>query len=555
MNAKRHAASLLLWVLLAACASTPASPTAAGSLSPAPSFGSRSGPSLQTYVIASGDTFSHIAEKFGVTVEELLAANPSIDHPDRIAIGDVINIPVSSHGTVIRIEGPDYLHPRLNGMPELVLIGDPSLAGEAVEWQIARVAQGWSAYNSDVIDATGRASMRAVDAVTGTQQFRAHIAASVTHPELWSQTVTLEWGGSGPCPAEAIDPPKPIVAPDGTTYELVPTMDRAYNSQWSIVASHIGGRPGTGWAYQLEPCWEPGETFVGSDGTGYITWWYQVGEQWASKPAELVVAGPEGVRARMPAPAHIEAAPGGTLFVSSLEVDDGGPYEPTFRSMTVAALGPDGNPRRGWPFTTTAPSSWPVYGPDGTLYLAQSTEAGDRIIALGPDGQMKSGWPYAVPGRLEWTVCGAGCANVPDAPLIAPDGSIYDNFNSGIYMVGADGRPIDGWPYLLPKKTSVPSACREDTPGCDGFDPVLTNDGRIYLPRTDERYGTTHEDMICLLLDGSLCQGWPVRLPNAVDNFEIDEHGTVHVWLIDNRVGPNPQVEITLDGTILQVAT
>ena len=51
--------------------------------------------------------------------------------------------------------------------------------------------------------------------------------------------------------------------------------------------------------------------------------------------------------------------------------------------MTVAALGPDGNAKPGWPFTTTDLTSWPVYGPDGTVYLAQTTDAGDRLIALG----------------------------------------------------------------------------------------------------------------------------------------------------------------------------
>ena len=508
-------------------------------------------PTLQAYVIALGDTFSRIAEKFGVTVDELLAANPSID-PDRIAIGDALSIPSSSVGTLIRIEGPDYLHPRIEEQPTLVLIADPGLAGETVEWQIARQGGGWYPYNSDVIDASGRASMHAVDPALQKQRFRARVAASATHPELWTQTVTVEWGGSGPCPAEEIDhPPKPVVAPDGTTYELVPTMDSAYNSQWSIVTSNIGGRPGTGWTYPLERCWEPGETLVGNDGTTYITWWYQVGEEWAGKPAELVVLGPEGVRTRMQSPGYIEQAPDGTLFVSSMEVDEDGPHEPTFRSMSVVALGPDGNPKPGWPFTTTDPSSRSEYGPDGTVYLTQSTDAGDRLIALDANGQIKAGWPYAIPGALEWTICGAGCANVPDAPLIAPDGSIYDNFLSGIYVVGADGRPRKGWPYLLPKETWVPSACRQDTPGCEGFDPVLTDEGRIYLPRTDVRYATEHDDMMCLLLDGSLCPGWPVRLPGSVGNFEVGAGGTVHVWVIAERDGPNPQIEITPDGTIL----
>ena len=48
---------------------------------------------LQTYVVAKGDTFSMIAQRFGVTVEGLLAANPSLKNPNKISVGDGIVIP------------------------------------------------------------------------------------------------------------------------------------------------------------------------------------------------------------------------------------------------------------------------------------------------------------------------------------------------------------------------------------------------------------------------------------------------------------------------------
>ena len=51
-------------------------------------------PSAQVYVIAAGDTLSRVARKFGLTVAQLLAANKdTIKNPDKIAIGDRINIP------------------------------------------------------------------------------------------------------------------------------------------------------------------------------------------------------------------------------------------------------------------------------------------------------------------------------------------------------------------------------------------------------------------------------------------------------------------------------
>ncbi len=50
-------------------------------------------PTPQTYVVAKGDTFSKIAKKFGVTVEELKAANPQVKNIDKIQIGDQLTIP------------------------------------------------------------------------------------------------------------------------------------------------------------------------------------------------------------------------------------------------------------------------------------------------------------------------------------------------------------------------------------------------------------------------------------------------------------------------------
>lgn len=51
----------------------------------------------QTYAVESGDFPGTIAEKFGITVEELLAANPGIDSTN-LQIGQVLNIPAPSGG-------------------------------------------------------------------------------------------------------------------------------------------------------------------------------------------------------------------------------------------------------------------------------------------------------------------------------------------------------------------------------------------------------------------------------------------------------------------------
>lgn len=78
-----------------------------GSASPTPS-GSRPGasapaspttppaPTPQVYVVKTGDTMSKIATKFGVTLDELIAANPDIKDANKIAVGDQIIIPTAT---------------------------------------------------------------------------------------------------------------------------------------------------------------------------------------------------------------------------------------------------------------------------------------------------------------------------------------------------------------------------------------------------------------------------------------------------------------------------
>jgi LysM repeat protein len=50
-------------------------------------------PTPHVYVVAKGDTFSKIATKFGLTIEELQAANPQVKNIDKIKIGDQLTIP------------------------------------------------------------------------------------------------------------------------------------------------------------------------------------------------------------------------------------------------------------------------------------------------------------------------------------------------------------------------------------------------------------------------------------------------------------------------------
>jgi LysM repeat protein len=48
------------------------------------------------YTIKKGDTLSKIAAAHGVSIEELMAANPTIKDPNKIALGQQIVIPTPS---------------------------------------------------------------------------------------------------------------------------------------------------------------------------------------------------------------------------------------------------------------------------------------------------------------------------------------------------------------------------------------------------------------------------------------------------------------------------
>src|SRR5690349_13230950 len=52
-----------------------------------------------TYKIQPGDTLSKIAKRNGISLAQLLKANPQITNPDRIKVGQVVNLPDTSTET------------------------------------------------------------------------------------------------------------------------------------------------------------------------------------------------------------------------------------------------------------------------------------------------------------------------------------------------------------------------------------------------------------------------------------------------------------------------
>lgn len=62
---------------------------------PPPTATAVAGPTPRTYTVRAGDTLFGIAAEFGLTVEQLLAANPEVVNADYVTIGQVIVIPDS----------------------------------------------------------------------------------------------------------------------------------------------------------------------------------------------------------------------------------------------------------------------------------------------------------------------------------------------------------------------------------------------------------------------------------------------------------------------------
>ena len=73
-------------------------PVASGQASTRPAATPAPAPTSQVYVVAKGDTMLKIAKKYGLTVQQLQAANPKIKNPNKIGIGDQIIIPAPTTG-------------------------------------------------------------------------------------------------------------------------------------------------------------------------------------------------------------------------------------------------------------------------------------------------------------------------------------------------------------------------------------------------------------------------------------------------------------------------
>jgi spore germination cell wall hydrolase CwlJ-like protein len=94
---------------------------------------------MTTYKIKRGDTFYQIARDNGLTLQELLDANPSIRNPNYIQVGDVINLPSAVGGAGLSVDPDDADVMARTIMGEAR--GEPEQGKIAVGWVILNRAK------------------------------------------------------------------------------------------------------------------------------------------------------------------------------------------------------------------------------------------------------------------------------------------------------------------------------------------------------------------------------------------------------------------------------
>ncbi len=86
-------------------------------------------PSDGTYVVQKGDTLRKIAERIGVTVNDILAVNPQIKNANVIFVGQVINLPAAaSYYTVQKGDTMKKIAAKFNTTLETLIALNPTIA-------------------------------------------------------------------------------------------------------------------------------------------------------------------------------------------------------------------------------------------------------------------------------------------------------------------------------------------------------------------------------------------------------------------------------------------
>jgi hypothetical protein len=406
MNAKRHAASLLLGALLAACASTPASPTPAGSSQPTPSATPPLSPSPAAVASATA------------------RPNPS-PSPTIVASG----LPAGWHHALICGEDGTGCQLQLYDVAER----------EQPGWPVA-LAGGCRPQNLAV----------------GTDGI-AHVACRIDDERVLFNAFDVGGATVPGWPIRATGYPLRVeVGRDGTAY--FGTVNEAGDGALSIHAFAPDGHPRVGWPRALP---RTAEFTLAPDGT-VVGWWYEdlrpdTLDTQAAR-TKFTMIGPNGqtLPGRWPVTSISTAT-------APVMTKDGSIF---YTSETGRVWGHDrtGGILDGWPHRLTYRVP-PELRPDGRLmFILGAFEYGDgntsepEVIVLTTGGKMASGWPYQTSASLKGVQCCTDC--YPYFPhAVSADGTLYlaPWTEDGTQIGALDGRGqvVTGWPYRLPPGSRV----------------------------------------------------------------------------------------------------
>lgn len=214
----------------------------------------------------------------------------------------------------------------------------------------------------------------------------------------------------------------------------------------------------------------------------------------------------------------------------------------TVRAATFA-LRPDGSTVAGWPIRTGPTAQDPLLAANGTLYLAIAKKGSTRLAAYGPGGRLRAGWPRTVRtgaslalgplGRLwvTWRTYGldAGQCGLPvwtryeilarngrtlsgwpvsvagwsSDPTIGRDGTTYVASQRGLMTAYTSAGAVKtGWPVAIPVHAA---ACY------GGSSPQLAGGGTVLIAGPKTRFGSTSATGVVTktTTGGSRVAGWP----------------------------------------------
>jgi len=405
MNAKRHAASLLLGVLLAACSGTPVSPTLAGSTQPPPSA---------TPALSPGPT----------AVASATARPDPSPSPTTAASG----LPAGWHHELVCSEDGTGCRLHLYDAAKQEQSG----------WPVTLVGGCWPQ-----------------NLAVGTDGV-AYIACKIDDQQVLFSAVDVGGASVPGWPIRTTGHPRRVeVGRDGTAY--FGTVDEAGDYVLSIHAFGPDGRPRAGWPTAL-----PFADFTLAPDGIVVGWWYEdVEEETLDLQAartKYTMIGPNG----RTLPGRWPVTSIGTATAPVI-AQDGGLF---YTSATGKVWGHDrgGNIIDGWPYQLPYRVP-PELRPDGRLMFivgggtsAGGTTSDSGVIVLTTAGRVASGWPYRTNSSLDGPMCCIDCG--PYFPhAVSADGTLYiapwDEGRAQIVALDGRGRVVTGWPYRLPAGSRV----------------------------------------------------------------------------------------------------